>query len=215
MTGHITHGRGNALARDRGTTGCSGSRGTRHAVRGIFPVRGFWAALLVGALLTAVFPGGQAKGQTVELSAEWTLPFGELSDLADGGPSIRGAILFPLSWGNLMAWSGYTDHRGLTFELPPGVEGIAAGGIDAQNVPFMAGVRLSRERVRIDLTAGGMWKRLKIGNLPDDGGTGTVIDPAAAAHVGVTVYEGLKVYGAVVVARYNWRYTSFGLGWEF
>lgn len=181
------------------------------AVRGLRAIRGLWAALLFAALFAAV-PGGQAKGQTFELSAGWTLPFGELSDLSDGGPSVRGAFLYPLSWGHLMAWSGYTDHRGMTFEVPPGVEGFAAGEIDAQNVPFLAGVRFNSDRVQIDLTAGGLWKRLKLGNLDS---AGTSIDPVAAAHVGITVYDGLKVHGGVVIARYDWRYATVGLGWQF
>lgn len=167
-----------------------------------------------------------AAGQHFELSAGWTLPFGELADVTDGGPSVRGSFLYPVSWGYVLAWSGYTDHRGQTFELPPGVVGIAAGKIDAQDIPFLAGVRFNPGRAYIDLTAGGLWRRLKLGNLD---AVGTSIDPAAAVHAGLTILGGpetarggsenymgaLNVYGGLLVGRHDWRYFTGGLSWQF
>lgn len=182
-----------------------GTRVFRQAARGPF------VALLLTVLLAAS-PGGKAKGQTLELSAGWTIPTGELADVSDGGLSVRGSFLYPLSWGYVMAWSGYTDHRGQTFELPPGAIGIAAGKIDAQDVPFLAGVRLKPGKAHIDLTAGGLWRRLKLGALD---AAGTSIDPAAAVHAGLTIHGGLKIYGGLVIARNDWRYMTAGLGWQF
>ena len=102
-------------------------------------------------------------------------------------PSVRGSFLYPVSWGYVLAWSGYTDHRGQTFEIPPGAVGIAAGKIDAQDIPFLAGIRFKPGRAYIDLTAGGLWKRVKLGALA---AAGTSIDPAAAVHAGLTILGG-------------------------
>lgn len=126
-----------------------------------------------------------AAGQHFELSAGWTLPFGELDDLTDGGPSVRGSFLYPVSWGYVLAWSGYSDHRGRTFAQS--VFSFSAGKIDVQDVPFLAGVRFKPGRGYIDLTAGGLWKRLKVGAFD---AAGTSIDPAAAVHAGLTIRGG-------------------------
>ena len=71
----------------------------------------------------------------------------------------------------------------------------------------------------IDLTAGGLWRRLKLGALD---AVGTSIDPAAAVHAGLTISGGpendmgaLNVYGGLLIGRHDWRYFTAGLSWQF
>ena len=89
---------------------------------------------------------------------------------------------------------------------------FAAGKIDAQDVPFMAGARFEHNRARIDLSAGGLWRRLKLGNLD---AAGTSIDPAAAVHAGLEIRGGLSARAGLVIARHDWRYLTAGLSWQF
>ena len=168
--------------------------------------------LLLAFSTTSAAQSGESPALTVEISAGWTFPIGELADVSDGGPSVRLAGLYPTSWGAVLAWSGYTDHRGLTFELPPGVVGFAGGKIDAQDVPLLGGARIEHGRARVDLTAGVLWRRLKLGNL---GAAGTSIDPAAAVHAGVEIHGGLSARAGLVIARHDWRYLDAGLSWQF
>lgn len=175
--------------------------------------------LLLAFSTTSAAQSGESLALTVEISAGWTFPIGELADVSDGGPSVRLAGLYPTSWGAVLAWSGYTDHRGLSFELPPGAVGFAGGKIDAQDVPLLGGARIERGRARIDLTAGVLWRRLKLGALDV---AGTSIDPAVAVHAGLeirggseTAGGGLSAGGGLVIARNDWFYLSAGLSWQF
>ena len=163
--------------------------------------------LIVGLVIFIVgSTSTTAEGQTYEVSAGWTLPIGNLSDLTQGGPSVRFSYSRPVSWfskGTFIAWAGYTDHRGKTYELPEDVEGFggASNKISGQDIPVMAGVRFKKEKSKghVDLTGGLLWKRIKLnlgGSLAGTStGTGTDTDPAIAAHGSYTIYGGPETSG--------------------
>ena len=165
-------------------------------------------------LITVVFVlsvSGTALGQAIELNAGWTVPTNDLGDLADGGPGGNATLTYPLGeMIDLSARVGFYDHRGMTFNLPEGVEGIPAGNITAREIPVVGGVRITvpDRRYYVEIQAGGVLKYLRLGAL---GESSEVFDPVMLLNAGATIWNGFGLSASYTYARYEWRHFSGGL----
>ncbi len=152
-----------------------------------------------------------AWGQAIELNAAWTLPTSELSDLADGGPGGNANLTYPLGdVFDISARVGFHEHRGKTFNLPEGVEGIPAGKITARDIPVLVGVRITDtdRRYYFGVQAGGVLKYLRLGALDESSGA---LDPAMAINAGTVLWKRFGVSVSYTQARYDWRHLSGGV----
>lgn len=180
--------------------------------------------IIVALLMTIVGTSSTARGQTYELSGGWTLPFNNLGDLARGGPSIRFTYVRTVSWfdkGQVVAWTGFSDHRGKDFGILEDVEetGVFDNKWGVQGIPLMVGARFKKpsSKAHIDLTAGLLYKRISIdfGTSRIGSSTGTDTDPAIGAHAGYTLSGSLGAWGGLVLSTNDWRYLTAGLSWRF
>ncbi len=166
------------------------------------------------AIVVGLSISGMAWGQAIELNPVWTLPTSELSDLADGGPGVEATLTYPVgSMLDLSARVGFHEHRGMTFNLPEGVEGIPAGKITARDIPLLAGVRITDtdRRYYFGVQAGGVLKYLRLGALDESSGA---LDPAIAINAGTVLWKHFGVSVSYTQARYEWRYFSGGVSYR-
>ncbi len=181
--------------------------------------------LLIVALVMIVVGSTStpAMSQTYEVSGGWTLPFGGLSDIAKGGPSIKFAYVRTVSWfdkGDVIGMAGYNHYRGKAFGI---LEDIEETGYDnkwsVSDFALMVGARFKKpsSKAHIDLTAGLLFKRLSIdfGTNRFGAGTGSDTDPAIGAHAGYSLSDKLGAYGGLMLATNDWRYVTAGLTWVF